>query len=114
MALNLSWPAVSHYIKTSIPAQLSLFRYAYPHISLSELWLKYEINADGCEHILGELIFLHDRSLTAKRVRRLDLPTPLLPIKSTFMLRSLSLMLRLLVVLLWHSLNSGCYNTNYK
>lgn len=49
----------------------------------------YEIDADGVEHVLRELVFLHEWACTANRMSKLDFPTPLLPISSTFMLRSL-------------------------
>ena len=49
----------------------------------------YEIDSDGVEEILGELIFLNTGRRTANLMRRLDLPTPLFPIKRIFMLRSL-------------------------
>ena len=50
----------------------------------------YKIDSNGVEHILSKFIFLRNYACTAKRINKLDLPTPLFPINKTFIVRSLS------------------------
>jgi hypothetical protein len=52
---------------------------------------------------LSKFIFLCEPSVTAKRISRFDLPTPLFPMSRAFIVRSLNIIWKLQVIFFRHT-----------